>query len=129
MNQEVRSIFEKYEDPIVALGLATREYLLTSIKNVVEQPDHSANIIGYGLGKGYKGLVCTLIPSKKGIKIGFYKGVELPDPGKLLSGSGKLHRFVEIKSGKDIENPDLKALLRNAINSCKSRIVAIKRHE
>ena len=43
---------------------------------------------------GSKGTVCALILSKTGVKIGLFRGSELPDPKGLLRGSGKVHRHV-----------------------------------
>jgi hypothetical protein len=92
-----------------------REFLLQELKDIIEYPDSSANIIGYGYGPGYKETICTIIPSKKGIKLGFYKGSKLPDPKKLLTGTGKVHRHVEITSENDLSNPALKMLVAAAL--------------
>jgi hypothetical protein len=83
-----------------------------------------ANIIGYGLGPGYKGSVCAIIPSKKGVKLGIMKGAELPDPDGLLEGSGKVHRYVVIRSVQDFQNPALRALLNQAAEACRERLGA-----
>ena len=63
-----------------------------------------------------------LFPSKKGIKLGFYKGNELPDPDHILEGSGKISRYVEIKDEKQIESPAIKDLLKNSLTAYKQRI-------
>ncbi len=109
------NILSVYEEKIAALGLQLREFLFSELKDIKEEVDATANIIGYNYGKGYKNLICVILPSKKGIKLGFYKGSELPDPGKLLKGTGKVHRFVEIKSSQDMNNPALKRLLKEAV--------------
>src|SRR5688572_33346143 len=101
-------ILSKYDKEVSTLGFQLREFLLKELKQITEYPDGPANIIGYGYAPGYKALVCTIIPSKKGIKLGFYNGSVLPDPKKLLTGSGKVHRYVEIKSEHDIQNPAIK---------------------
>jgi hypothetical protein len=117
----VESILSKYEDEVSSLGFQLREFLLKELDQIIEYPDGPANIIGYGYGPGYKTLICTIIPSKKGMKLGFYKGSELHDPQKLLTGSGKIHRHVEIKSKRDISNPAIKKLLREALKAYKGR--------
>jgi Domain of unknown function (DU1801) len=108
-------ILSRYEEKIETLGLQLREFLFSELKDINEEADATANIIGYNYGNGYKNLICVILLSKKGIKLGFYKGSELPDPGKLLTGSGKVHRFVEIKSSQDMNNPALKLLLKEAV--------------
>ncbi len=66
-------------------------------------------------------MVCTIIHSKKGLKLGFNKGVELPDPENLLKGNGKISRYVEIHTPEDIESNALTALLKEAFYAYKSR--------
>lgn len=111
----VSAILGKYDTKISDLGFHVREFLLQELKDIIEYPDSSANIIGYGYGPGYKQTICTIIPSKKGTKLGFYKGSVLPDPKKLLTGTGKVHRHVEITSEKDLSNPALKKLVAAAL--------------
>jgi hypothetical protein len=114
-------ILVKYDAPVRELALRLREFLLKQLKGVTEQADVPANMVAYGYGPGYKDMICTIIPSKKGVKLGFYKGSELPDPTKLLTGSGKVHKYVEIKTEKDVESAALKALLAEAFKSYKAR--------
>jgi hypothetical protein len=41
--------------------------------------------------------------------------MELPDPKKILEGTGKLHRHVKLKSEADLGNAALKNLLKAAL--------------
>ncbi|WP_409024765.1 hypothetical protein [Flectobacillus sp. BAB-3569] len=47
--------------------------------------------------------------------MGFYKGNELQDPYNMLKGSGKVHRYVEIKSGEELKSKALSMLVDEAI--------------
>jgi hypothetical protein len=123
MTSTYEHILIKYDAPVRELALLLREFLLKQLKGVTEQADVPANMVAYGYGPGYKDMICTIIPSKKGIKLGFYKGSELPDPTKLLTGSGKVHKYVEITSDKEIKSPALKALLSEALKAYKARAV------
>jgi hypothetical protein len=78
-------------------------------------------VIGYGFGPGYSGLVCTIIPSKKGVKLGVVYGARLPDPHGLLEGSGKQHRYVAFTEPADLEKAGLKDLLSAAVTAWKER--------
>lgn len=121
MSTHAADIIGQYDETVSSLGFALRDYLIGELKDIREISDVSANIIGYAYGPGYKGLICTIIPSKKGIKLGFNRGAELPDPENLLTGTGKIHKFVEIKSEKDIVRPALKNLLKEAVKAFKKR--------
>jgi hypothetical protein len=117
----VEDILSRYDEKITTLALQAREFLLLQLNNIIESPDSSANLIGYGYGTGYKDTICTLLLSKKGIKIGFYKGTELPDPSKLLTGTGKMHKYVEIRTASDMANPALRELIASALETYRQR--------
>src|SRR5262249_32979589 len=78
-------------------------------------------LLGYGYGPGYKGLLCTLLLSKNGIKLGISHGSELPDPKQLMQGSGKAHRHVQLRTKNDLKQPGLKLLLKAALAAWKKR--------
>jgi hypothetical protein len=115
------SFLIKYDERVSTLALKGRELILKTIKAVKEDVDVPANMMAYSLGAGYKGMVCTLIFSKKGVKMGFYKATELPDPAKLLEGTGKVHKFVEL-SDDVLRSKDLLNLLKVAEKACKARL-------
>lgn len=106
---------------ISGLALRLRDLLLNELPSVTEQPDETAGIVGYSYDSGYKGLICTIMPSKSGLKLGFYRGSELPDPAHLLTGSGKVHKYVEITSDADIGSQHLKNLLHAAVEAWHER--------
>ena len=115
-------ILSKYSTEVSALGLLLRDFLFASLPGINEEVDIPANILGYNYGKGYINVICTIIPSKKGIKLGFNRGAELPDPHHLLAGTGKVHKYVEIKSEADINAPAVALLLQEAVKAHRQRI-------
>jgi hypothetical protein len=86
----------RYPPEVARLALATRARVLAALPGVAESLDLPARMLAYAYGPGYAGMVCTLIPSQKGLKLGLYRGSELSDPDGLLEGSGKVHRHVRI---------------------------------
>ena len=48
------------------------------------------------------------------VELYFNRGPQLPDPKKLLLGSGKQTRFIRLKSAKDFANPDVEAFIAAA---------------
>ena len=127
MQITAETILNKYDVKISTLGFQVRGFLLAELKDCIEIPDAPANIIAYGYGPGYKDMVCIIIPSKKGIKLGFNRGSELPDPEKLLTGSGKVHKYVEIKSDTDLRSRALKQLTKEAIKAWRKRTKSTKK--
>ncbi len=56
------------------------------------------------------------------VNIGFYRGAELPDPAGLLQGSGKRMRHVKLKTGEDVDEEALHALIAAAYADMKARL-------
>jgi hypothetical protein len=69
----------------------------------------------YGVGpkKMSEGYV-YIMPHKNWINLGFYCGVHLPDPARLLEGAGKNLRHIKMRKLADTERPEVKRLIRAA---------------
>lgn len=117
----IDTILSKYSQPVAELGYKLREFILSELPDIQEEADLAANIIGYAYGAGYKNMICTIIPSKAMMKLGFYKGSELPDPMGLLTGKGKVHKYVEITKEEDFEEPAVAVLLAEGLNAWRER--------
>jgi hypothetical protein len=65
-------------------------------------------------GHGYEG-VLALHAGPDGVKLYFHRGKGLPDPEKLLKGSAKLVRFIELESAATLKRPAVVALMEAAI--------------
>lgn len=120
-NNDIDGFLSQYSEQVFTNALLLREIIRKNLPNVQEQLDIPAKMIAYCYGQKYNEMVCTIIPSKKGLKLGFYKGVDLPDPENLLKGNGKISRYVEIHNTEDIESNAITALLKEAFNAYKSR--------
>jgi hypothetical protein len=120
-NKAIADLLEPYPPETQKLALATRVFVLKVIPKAIEGVDAKARIIGYGFGKRYADTICTLMPTKAGVTLGIAWATELPDPQKLLEGTGKVHRHVKLKTKSDLQNPALKALLNAGIAHWKSQ--------
>jgi hypothetical protein len=118
---EIETLLAPYPPEVRDLALAARDFMAQTLPGASETIDGTAKLFGYGYGPGYKGLVCTLLLSKTGIKIGISRGSELPDPKKLMHGSGKVHRHVQLRAIEDLKQPGLKPLLKAALAAWKKR--------
>ena len=113
-----------YSNDVYSKALQLRSLIISTLPNIIEQLDIPAKMVAYCYGQKYAEMICTIIPSKKGLKLGFYKGTEINDPHQLLKGTGKLSRYVEIKSEEQINSPAIKQLLQDALAAYKQRVLA-----
>ena len=120
--KKIDEFLSNYSEEVFTNTLKLREVLFANLPNVIEQIDIPAKMIAYCYGQKYAEMICTIIPSKKGLKLGFYKGVDLPDPDKLLEGTGKISRYVEIRSAGQIRSPALKKLIESALAAYEKRM-------
>lgn len=115
-------IVAKYNIGISTLAQQLRGFLLEQLPAINEEIDLPANMASYNYGFGYKNAICVIIPSKKGLKLGFNRGSALPDPEKLLTGTGKVHRYVVINTAADFNKPAVKQLLVEALLAHQQRV-------
>ncbi|MGV3630517.1 MAG: DUF1801 domain-containing protein [Bacteroidota bacterium] len=122
MTNPLTLFLSPYPKTVGRHALALRELILRELPNVTEQIDYPAKMVAYCYGQKYADMVCTLIPSQKGLKLGFYNGVSLPDPQKILQGTGKISRYVEITAEKQIHSAVIRDLIREGFAAYKERI-------
>jgi hypothetical protein len=120
-DRDVADLLEPYSPEVQKLALATRAFVLRLIPNAIETVDTKSKIIGFGFGSGYKDMICSLMPAKSWVTLGIGWGAELPDPQKLLEGSGKVHRHVKLKAESDLKTPALQAILKAGLQRWESR--------
>lgn len=126
VTKDISLFLSNYDEQVISHTLNLRTVLLKNLPNIMEQIDIPAKMIAYCYGQKYSELLCTLIPSKKGLKLGFNWGVELADPDKLLQGSGKISRYVEIQSAEQIKSKAIKNLLVSVLKMYKQKNSVIK---
>lgn len=116
------TLLRAYPEDVRCLVAEARHCLTEWIPEAVERVDSSARLLSYSHGAGYRGAVCTLILSQTGVKLGLVGGAALPDPHRLLAGSGKVHRHVQLSTPADLRRAGVKALVLAASVACWARL-------
>lgn len=112
---QVRTLLAPYDPQVQTISLRLRELVLQVAPGVMEQVDYAAKLFAYGWKQTYKDTICVIMPLRAAVNLGFPRGVDLPDPAGLLTGTGKRARHVRISSIQDVEAPALRALLEGAV--------------
>jgi len=60
------------------------------------------------------GPMCFFMVGKNHVTFGFLRGTSLPDPARLLEGTGKNLRHVKLRTVDDLSNPALRKLIEAA---------------
>jgi len=56
------------------------------------------------------------------VNVGFFQGASLPDPARLLQGTGKFMRHVKLKPGTAANAGALRRLIEEAYSDIKARV-------
>jgi hypothetical protein len=110
---------------LVAIAAPELEPIMRSLRDLVMKIDPDACVVvrlgdraatfGVGPKKMSEGY-CYIMPHRRWINLGFYRGAHLPDPDSLLEGSGKNMRHVKIRSQEETGNPSIEALIESALS-------------
>ncbi|MGN6436063.1 MAG: DUF1801 domain-containing protein [Agriterribacter sp.] len=119
---EVIAFLSNYNQDVRENALAIRALIFETLDDIMEQIDLPAKMIAYCYGQRYADMICTLIPSKKGLKLAFYRGADLPDPNGLLQGNGKLSRYIQIAPCNSLMQQSVKAFLQQAYKAYRQRM-------
>jgi hypothetical protein len=111
----------KYPADVRALARSARAFVLKLLPGAEETVDDSPLQAGYGYGAGYQNLICTLLVSKSGVKLGLVGGAKLPDQDRLLEGRGKVHRYVQLDGASDLRKAGVARLVRAAKSAWQAR--------
>ncbi len=102
-----------YPHPVRELFLEIQALLERELPNSRQELDIPSKMLAFSYGPGYKGMICVLLPSQKGVKLSFSKGAELSNKYALLEGTGKKTRYVEISHAL-LKKPEILEIIRNA---------------
>ena len=95
---------------------SARSVLRKKFPTAIEQVYDNYNffVIGFCTTERTSDCMFSLAASAKGVALSFYYGATLPDPSKILLGSGNQNRFVRLESAATLARPEVEALLHAA---------------
>jgi hypothetical protein len=115
--QQLAGFINKFE--------ARNAVLIRSVRKVLRERMPSANelvydnynffVIGYCSTERPSDCIVSIAAAANGVGLSFYYGANLPDPHKLLLGSGGQNRFIRIESATILTRPEIKELIAAAI--------------
>jgi aryl carrier-like protein len=97
---------------VQAIAWKLRDLVRDLLREAIQQMDLPAGLLRYGLDSNHKGTLCVIMPLKKGVNLGFPRGIELPAPAGLLVGTGKRARHIRISNIHEVNWPAVLDLLQ-----------------
>ena len=111
---EIDLFLSNYSEDVQNTIHELRDVLKRELPGIRETLDLPAKMIAFGYGNTYKEHLCSIFPSKKGVKLGFNQGVQMDNISGLLQGTGKISRYAEIKNVELLKNQELLDLIGQA---------------
>lgn len=113
----MRTLIARFAPAHLRLIGAVRRWLRKRLPNAHELVYEYRDwfVISYSPNEhGYEG-VLAIRASADGVKLYFNSGKELPDPEKLLQGSGKQTRWMHLERASALARPEVASLIDEAI--------------
>jgi len=108
-----------FDRPVADLALGLREILLDEAPDAVEKyyANH-ASAVWYGFGPDPKisQMALYIAAATKHVNLGFCRGASLPDPNRILEGTGKAMRHIKFRTALDLDRPFLRRYIRAAVD-------------
>jgi hypothetical protein len=114
--KRLQSFIDKFEPKHRATIRAARKALRKRFPtaNELAYDNYNFFVIGFGPSERPSDCFVSIAAAANGVGLCFVRGASLPDPDKVLLGSGKQTRFVRLPSAGVLDEPAVQALLTAA---------------
>ena len=116
--EQLQGFIDKFEPKHRATIRAARKTLRKRFPTANELVYDNYNFVVIGFGPNERPSDCfvSIAAAANGVGLCFIRGATLPDPTRILTGSGKQTRFIRLASATTLEKPEVAALLSVAAN-------------
>ena len=114
---QLKTFIAKFEPHHQKLIRSARKILRTRFPtaNELVYDNYNFFVIGYSPTERPSDTIVSLAAGGNGVGLSFYHGADVPDPHKLLLGSGNQNRFIRLASAAVLEQPEVEELITAAI--------------
>jgi hypothetical protein len=126
---QLRSFIGKFapadQKLIRAVRTAVRRRLPTAHELVYD--NYNFFVIGYSPTERPSDAIISIAARANGVGLCFIHGARLPDPKRLLQGSGNQTRFIRLESAARLSHPDVEALVALAVARARTPLASTGR--
>ena len=124
--RQLKSFIAKFEPGHQTLIRAVRKALRKRLPTAYELAYDNYNffVIGYGSTERPSDAIVSMAAGANGVGMCFIHGARLPDPHRLLLGSGNQTRFIRLGSADVLARAEVEALIAAAVARAKTPLPA-----
>ena len=115
MPDEFNAFVKQFSPQLQRLARTVRQFVRREMPDAIEQVKSGWHAVWYGTTPKMGDIVVVIHLQDKYVNLEFARGATLPDPAKLLEGTGKNMRHVKIREERTLARPEFLALMRAAI--------------
>jgi hypothetical protein len=125
--KQIAGFIAKFDPEVARVIRSARAVLRKRFPTAIEQVYDNYNFLAIGFCSTERTSDCmvSLAAQAKGVSLSFYYGASLPDPHRMLQGSGNQNRFIRLENAATLSNPDVQTLLTAAAAQAKSPLPAL----
>jgi hypothetical protein len=115
--RQLAGFIEKFDSKNAALIRSVRKVLRKRLPtaNELVYDNYNFFVIGYCSTERPSDCIVSIAAGANGVGLSFYYGTTLPDPHKLLEGSGSQNRFIRLESAATLSRVEVEELIAAAI--------------
>src|SRR5579863_2037784 len=115
--EELQAFIDKFEPKNQALIRAMRKVLRKRFPtaNELVYDNYNFFVIGYCSSERPSDCIVSIAAGANGVGLSFYRGATLPDPHRILLGSGSQNRFIRMESAETLARPEIDELITAAV--------------
>lgn len=121
MSDDIEGFIGNYPPEVQELVRLTQAWVKKVLPESSEELALGYKMIMYKLRPNGRQFVVYIAPYAKHVNLGFLMGTSLPDPHKVLKGTGKTLRHIKIKQARDLEKEGVQAVVEAAWEEAVSR--------
>jgi hypothetical protein len=120
--KQLQDFIAKFEPKNKALIRAVRKALRKRLPTANELiwDNYTFFVIGYSATERPSDSIVSIAAGANGVGLSFYRGATLPDPHRILLGSGSQNRFIRLESARILSRPEVKDLISAAVEQAKT---------
>src|SRR5271165_1558038 len=124
--KQIASFIAKFDPAIAKQIRACRAILRKRFPTATQivYDNYNFFVIGFCSTPLSSDCIVSIAANSKGVGLSFYWGATLPDPHKLLQGSGTQNRFIRLPTPTTLSDPKVIALINDAAAQAKTRLPA-----
>jgi Domain of unknown function (DU1801) len=121
---QLDEFLDKFTPEVAAVARECLDKMRTRLPGATQlvYDNYNALAIGFGPSERASEAIFSVVLYPKYVTFFFLQGARLPDPKKVLQGSGKVVRHIRLESAADLDQPAVRELMAAALQRAKRAI-------